>query len=196
MSRIEFFFDFVSPYSYLAHSQLPSLGAEVTYRPMALLKVMDAVGNSPTTILSKAKGAYAMRDLGRWAARYGVPLTASGMRTNDSAACARAVLAAGRQGKAAEATAAIYHAFWGAGVPLASSWEILAVLDAAGLDIKALEPLMDSPQVVAELEANTREAAERGVFGSPTIFAGGEMFFGNDRLDFVRAQLADVGVAA
>jgi 2-hydroxychromene-2-carboxylate isomerase len=196
MSQIEFFFDFLSPYSYLAHSQLPSLGADVAVRPMQVLKVMEAVDNSPTTIISKAKGRYAMADLGRWAARYGVPLTPGGMRTNDGAACARAVLAAGRQGKAREATAAIFHAFWGAGVPLTTTWEILAVVDQVGVDIKALEPLIDSPEIAAELEANTAEAARRGVFGAPTIFVGEEMFFGNDRLDFVRASLAGQGVAA
>ncbi|HEX7944142.1 MAG TPA: DsbA family protein, partial [Phenylobacterium sp.] len=61
--RIEFFFDFLSPYSYLAHSQLAGLGGAVDYRPMGLLKVMEQVGNAPTTILSKAKGAYAMQDI-------------------------------------------------------------------------------------------------------------------------------------
>jgi len=194
--RIEFFFDFLSPYSYLAHSQLAGLGVEVAYRPMGLLKVMEEVGNSPTTILSKAKGAYAMKDLGRWAARYGVPLTPGGMRRNDGAACARAVLAAARYDEAAAATAAIYAAFWGTGAPLTSSAEIVAVLADAGLDGAAIAPLIDSPQIAAELEANTKEAAARGVFGAPTIFVGDDMFFGNDRLDFVRERLARKELAA
>lgn len=188
--RLEFFFDFASPYSYLAHSQLAGLGAEVVVRPMRVLKVMEIVGNQPTTIQSAVKGRYAGADLGRWARRYGVPLNPGRMRTNDSAACARAVLAAGRLGKAREATAALFHAFWGEAAPLRTAWEILAVLDAAGLDIKALEPLLDDPAIGAELGANTAEAAERGVFGAPTIFVGDDMFFGNDRLDFVRERLA------
>ena len=192
MSRLEFFFDFGSPYSYLAHSQLSGLGAEVVVRPMAVLKVMEAVGNQPTTLLSAAKGRYARTDLGRWASLYGVPLNAANMRTNDGQACARAVLAAGRLGKANEATAALFHAFWGSGAPLANVAQIVAVLAEAGLDAKAIEPLIGSAEVAAELEANTREAAERGVFGAPTIFVGDEMFFGNDRLDFVRARLADM----
>lgn len=194
--RLEFFFDFASPYSYLAHSQLDGLGCEVAVRPMQVLKVMAAVGNQPTTIQSAAKGRYARADLGRWAALYGLPLNPANMRKNDGAACARAVLAAGRLGKAREATAALFHAFWGQGAPLTTTWEILAALDAAGLDIKALEPLIDDPEIAAELDANTAEAAERGVFGAPTLFLGGEMYFGNDRLDFVRAQIAREGVAA
>jgi len=196
MSRLEFFFDFGSPYSYLAHSQLGALGAEVAVRPMAVLKVMEAVGNQPTTLLSAAKGRYARTDLGRWAALYKVPLNPGNMRTNDGQACARAVLAAGRIGKAREATAALFHAYWGEGVALSDILAILAVLERAGLDAKAIGALIDSPEVAAELEANTKEAAERGVFGAPTIFVGEDMFFGNDRLDFVRARLSQDEVAA
>jgi 2-hydroxychromene-2-carboxylate isomerase len=193
--RLEFFFDFASPYSYLAHSQLDGLGREVALRPMQVLKVMEAVGNQPTTILSAAKGRYARVDLARWAGRYGLPLNPANMRRNDSAACARAVLAAGRQGRARQAASALFHAFWGAATPLTTAWEILAVLDGAGHDIRALEPLIDSPEIAAELDANTEDAIRRGVFGAPTLFVGDDMYFGNDRLDFVRARLAE-GVAA
>ena len=193
--RLEFFFDFASPYSYLAHSQLAGLGAEVVVRPMQVLKVMEAVGNQPTTILSAAKGKYAFADLTRWAQRYGVPLNPGRMRTNDSGACARAVLAAGRIGQANAATAALFHAFWGAAEPLRTSDEILAVLGQAGLDAEAIRALLDDSTVAAELDANTKEAAERGVFGAPTIFVGEDMFFGNDRLDFVRERLAQAVAA-
>lgn len=189
--RVEFFFDFVSPYSYLAHSQLPSLGCEVALRPMTVLEVMQAVGNSPTTVLSKAKGRYAMADLGRWAARYRVPINPRNMRNNDAAACARAVLAAGRQGKAREATAALFHAFWGEGALLKSSDAILDVLSGAGLDAAAIGSLIDDPATAAELAANTAEAADRGVFGAPSIFVGDDLYFGNDRLDFVRERLGE-----
>jgi 2-hydroxychromene-2-carboxylate isomerase len=162
---------------------------------MQVLKVMAAVGNQPTTIQSAAKGRYAAADLGRWATRYGVPLNPRNMRRNDSAACARAVLAAGRQGRAREAAAALFHAYWGAAEPLTSTWEALAALDRAGIDIDGLEPLIDSPDIAAELDANTQEAADRGVFGAPTIFVGVDMFFGNDRLDFVRERLAQAVAA-
>jgi 2-hydroxychromene-2-carboxylate isomerase len=63
------------------------------------------------------------------------------------------------------------------------------VLADAGLDGAAIAALIDSPQIAAELEANTKEAAARGVFGAPTIFVGEAMFFGQDRLDFVREAL-------
>jgi 2-hydroxychromene-2-carboxylate isomerase len=66
MSRtVEFFFDFVSPYSYLAYSQLDSLQADISLRPMHVLSVMKAVGNTPTTVTCAAKGRYAGADLAR-----------------------------------------------------------------------------------------------------------------------------------
>ena len=188
--RLEFFFDFVSPYSYLAHSQIYGLGAAVVLKPMTVLKVMELVGNTPTTITCAAKGRYSRADLGRWVSLYKIPIGAADMRGNDSQACGRAVLAATREGLAREATAAIYHAFWGEPVALKTSADVLAVLVAAGLQTRSIEQLIDSPEIVAELALNTAEAAERGVFGAPTIFVGDDMFFGNDRLDFVRARLA------
>jgi 2-hydroxychromene-2-carboxylate isomerase len=72
--QLEYFFDFRSPYSYLAHSQLTGLGVEIILRPMNVLTVMKSVGNTPTTIECAAKGRYARVDLARWAQRYGMPL--------------------------------------------------------------------------------------------------------------------------
>ena len=91
---------------------------------------------------------------------------------------------------AATITEALYRACWGEAKALTSKEEILAVLAATGIDTEALGARVDSPEVVATLERSTNEAAERGVFGSPTVFFGEQMFFGNDRLDFLREALA------
>lgn len=69
-------------------------------------------------------------------------------------------------------------------------------IDAAGVDSALIAERMDTPHVIAQLDANTNEAIERGVFGAPTIFVGDAMFFGNDRLDFVREHLAKLEQAA
>ena len=90
--QIELFYDFRSPYSYLAFTQLRQMDVVITMRPMKILKVMEKVGNVPTTITCAAKGRYARVDVGRWAQRYGVPLNPSDMRANDGDACLRAVL--------------------------------------------------------------------------------------------------------
>jgi len=188
--QIELFYDFRSPYGYLAFTQLREMDVAIALRPMKILTVMEKVGNVPTTITCAAKGRYARADLARWASRYGITLNPSNMRDNDGDACSRAVLAAGSPGEAEAITLALYRACWSEGKALATKDDILAAIAAAGLDAAAISARIDAPDVVAELDANTDEAAERGVFGSPTIFVGDTMFFGNDRLDFVRDELA------
>lgn len=194
--RIEFFYDFRSPYSYLAFTQLLDMAVEISLRPMQILKVMEKVGNVPTTITCAAKGRYARMDLARWAQRYGIALNPSDMRKNDGDACSRAVLAAASSADANAISLALYRACWSEGKMLENSADVLAAIAAAGIDTSRIASRLDTDEVIAQLEANTNEAAERGVFGSPTIFVGDVLFFGNDRLDFVREELARQAVAA
>jgi 2-hydroxychromene-2-carboxylate isomerase len=192
---VEFFFDFVSPYSYLAHSQLQTLPAKISYRPMQVLEVMKEVGNVPTTVISAAKGRYAGADLGRWVQRYGVPFGRIDMRTLNSAACMRAVLAAPDEEVAARTTRALYAASWGRGHTIQTTEEIISILGEARIDTGGLADRIDDPAIAAKLAANNAEAARRGVFGAPTFLIGEAMFFGNDRMDFVREHLTQ-GAAA
>ena len=193
---IELFYDFRSPYSYLAFTQLREMGVDIVLRPMMVLKLMEAVGNVPTTLTCAAKGRYAHRDLARWAQRYGIALNPSDMRANDGDACGRAVLAADSAADASAITLALYRASWSEGKALATKDDILAVIAAAGIDADAIATRIDGSEAIAQLEASTSEAVERGVFGSPTMFVGDAMFFGNDRLDFVREHLARLEEAA
>ncbi len=187
--QVEFFYDFRSPYSYLAFTQLLPMDIDLVLRPMQILKVMEKVGNVPTTIICKAKGQYARTDLGRWAHRYGIALNPSDMARNDGDACSRAVLAASSPDEARKVTLALYRACWSEGKALATTSDILGALGAAGIDITGIAARIDAPEAAAELATNTDEAAARGVFGSPTMIVGDAMFFGNDRLDFLREEL-------
>ncbi|HEX5380339.1 MAG TPA: DsbA family protein, partial [Phenylobacterium sp.] len=78
MPKLEFHFDFLSPYTYLASTQISALaqrtGSSVTYTPFRILELMKLVGNRPTTMESANKYRYANGDLGRWAARYQTPV--------------------------------------------------------------------------------------------------------------------------
>lgn len=193
---IELFYDFRSPYSYMAYTQLNAMNVDIALRPIKILKVMELVGNVPTTITCAVKGRYARVDLARWAQRYGVPLNPSDMRANDGDACSRTVLAAQSPADAAKITLALYRAIWSEGKTLATRGDIFQVVSAAGIDVGPISDGIDAPGTIAQLDANTAEAAERGVFGSPTIFVGDAMFFGNDRLEFVREELARLEAAA
>jgi 2-hydroxychromene-2-carboxylate isomerase len=194
--RLEFFFDYRSPYSYLAHSQLGGLDAEVVYRPFEILGLMDKVGNVPTSIICKPKNRYLGADLQRWVQAYGVPFQRHPqMMEIDARRLLRATLAADEMGRAAQAVTAIFAAFWGTGAPLTTPADVVAVLNGAGVERPDLASWIDEPTLDEALDRATEAAAERGVFGAPTILIGDDMYFGNDRLHFVRERLARQAVA-
>ena len=196
MSRtIEFFYDFRSPYSYLAFTQLHALDTSINFKPMKVLTVMEKVGNTPTTLTCAVKGRYARTDLGRWAQRYGIALNPSDMRTNDGDAMARAVIVAAAEQRA-DVTLALFRAIWSEGRSLATSEAVVAELAAAGIDTAVIADRIDVEEAAAQLDSFTDEAATRGVFGSPTMIVNNEMFFGNDRIDFLREEIARLEVAA
>jgi 2-hydroxychromene-2-carboxylate isomerase len=190
MSTIDFYFDYRSPYSFLALSQVRKMDVEIVFRPLELGDLMVRVGNVPTSLTCEAKGRYVMTDLGRWAAHYGVGLNRHPQASEiDASRLLRATLVAGQLGTMSKAVETIFHAFWSVSAPLTTVTEIATLLSAAGFDAGELERRMDSPAAQALLEQATAEAASRGVFGVPTLFVGDEMFFGNDRLHFVQDHL-------
>ncbi|MCL7999509.1 2-hydroxychromene-2-carboxylate isomerase [Ochrobactrum quorumnocens] len=196
MSRtVEFFYDFRSPYSYLAFTQLTELASSIDFKPMKVLIVMEKVGNTPTTITCAPKGRYARIDLGRWANRYGLRFNPSDMRTNDGEAMARAVIVAEVEDRAA-VTLALFRAIWSDGRSLATSQAVVEELASAGIETAVIAARIDTEEAVMQLDKLTDEAATRGVFGSPTMIVNNEMFFGNDRIDFLREELARVEAAA
>ena len=187
---IDFYFDFPSPYAYLAHTQLPEIAAEhgatIAYHPFRILELMKIVGNRPTTIECKSKGRYAGVDLQRWTKRYKVDFARNPhSKSFDFAELERGALVAIEVGRGAAYVTAIFAAIWGKPVDLSLRPALIDVLDKAGLDGSRLLERARAESVHAKLDAETQAAAERGVFGAPTIFVGDQMFFGNDRLDFV-----------
>ena len=116
--QIDFYFDFLSPYSYLASIALPRLAAEhaatISYRPFGLLDLMKIVGNRPTTLESKNKGDYAMADLQRWAKRYHVAFAPSPFwQCIDFAELGAGLIVASDEGRAADYVNAVYPAVYG-----------------------------------------------------------------------------------
>ena len=187
---IDFYFDFPSPYAYLAHTQLPRIAAEhgatIVYHPFRILELMKIVGNRPTTIECKNKGKYAGADLQRWVKRYKVDFSRNPhSKSFDFAELDRGALVAIEDGRGAEYVTAVFAAIWGKPEDLSQRSVLIDVLRRAGFDAQRLLERASADAVIAQLEAETKAAAERGVFGAPTMFVGDQMFFGNDRLDFV-----------
>ncbi|MGH2901401.1 MAG: 2-hydroxychromene-2-carboxylate isomerase [Solirubrobacteraceae bacterium] len=190
--RVELFYDYVSPFSYLANSQIPGLakrtGAEVVYRPFLLGGVMQATGNQPPATLP-ARGAYMPKDIARWVRRYGLPFRFNPSFPMNTLHAMRAALAAQELGVFPAYHAALFRAAWEEPRNLADAAELRDVIAKAGLDAERILARAGADEIKARLKANTAEAAERGAFGAPTFFVGDEMFFGNDRLDFVEEAL-------
>lgn len=187
---VEFFYDFRNPYSYLAYAQLREMSTEIALRPMNVLGLMEMVGNVPTSVTCAAKGRYVRADLARWCERSAIVFNPTNPMMLNGDVCARAVLAASSPDDAATISWALFRAGWSEATPLATTDEILNLVAAAGVDLAPIAAKIDNPETTALLDANTGEAAGRGAFGSPTMFVGEDMFFGNDRLDFVRDALA------
>jgi 2-hydroxychromene-2-carboxylate isomerase len=195
---IEFYFDFPSPYAYLAHTQLPSIAAEhnaeIMYHPFRILELMKLVGNRPTTIECKSKGKYASIDLQRWTKRYGVEFARNPhSRSFDFAELDRGALVAIADGRGAEYVTAVFSGIWAKQANLSQRSVLIDLLGRAGFDAPRLLERACGEETIAKLEAETAAAAERGVFGAPTMFVGDHMYFGNDRLDFVAEALRSTG---
>ncbi|MFZ0849653.1 MAG: 2-hydroxychromene-2-carboxylate isomerase [Hyphomicrobiaceae bacterium] len=187
---IDFYFDFPSPYAYLAHTQLPRIAAEhgatIVYHPFRILELMRIVGNRPTTIECRNKSKYAGADLQRWVKRYKVDFSRNPhSKSFDFAELDRAALVAIEDGRGAEYVTAVFAAIWGKPDDLSQRSVLIDVLRRAGFDAQRLLERASADAVIAQIEAETKAAAERGVFGAPTMFVGDEMYFGNDRFDFV-----------
>ena len=192
---IEFFFDFGSPTTYLANTQLPKLaqecGARLLYRPMLLGGVFKATGNA-SPVMVPAKGRWIGVDMQRWAELYSVPFAFNPHFPINTLTLMRG--ACGMQMRHPDALGryidAVFEAMWVKPCNMGDPQVLAQVLSAAGFEAQAFRDLVVDPQVKAQLISNTDEAVARGVFGAPTMFVGDDMFFGQDRLEFVRKALA------
>lgn len=192
---VEFYFDFGSPTSYLAYTQLPGIcaeaGAELVYRPVLLGGVFQATGNA-SPIAVPAKGRYTLLDMQRFARRYGVPLKMNPHFPINTLLLMRAATGVQlRQPERFEALlACVFKGMWVDALNLGDAAVLGPLLAEAGFEPQALLALTAEQEVKDALKANTEAAIKRGMFGAPTMFVGDQMFFGQDRLDFVREALA------
>jgi len=191
---VEFYFDVGSPAAYLAWTQMPRLAAEtgavIDSKPMLLGGVFQATGNkSPMEV--PAKGRYVMSDLQRFAQRYQVPFSQNPFFPINTLILMR--MATGVQMQDTSRLAAfvdsIYRAVWVEARNMNDPATVAEVLQAASFDAPAMMALAAEPQVKERLKAVTQDAVARGVFGAPTFFVNGQMYWGQDRLDFVKQAL-------
>ncbi|AZE50040.1 2-hydroxychromene-2-carboxylate isomerase family protein [Pseudomonas chlororaphis] len=192
---VEFFFDLGSPTSYLAYTQLPKIcaqtGSQLIYQPMLLGGVFKVTGNaSPISI--PAKGRYMLQDLARYARRYEVPLAFNPHFPINTLLLMRAVT--GMQLRHPQRFIAfidcLFRALWVEKRNLNDQATVAAVLSEGGFDPQEVLALTNDEEVKNALKDKTEQALQRGVFGAPSMFVDNQLFFGQDRLDFVLEALS------
>jgi 2-hydroxychromene-2-carboxylate isomerase len=195
MKTFEFWFDFGSPAAYLAFTQIPQIeaetGAKAIYRPMLLGGVFQATGNqSPAAI--PAKGKYIFDDFNRFSKRYDVPFSNNPHFPINTLLLMRG--ATGLQQQQSERflayCTAVFDAIWVNALNMNEPATVGGALLKAGFDPQKLMALANDQATKDALKASTTEAVSRGVFGAPTFFVDGQMYWGQDRLDFVKEALA------
>jgi 2-hydroxychromene-2-carboxylate isomerase len=195
---IDFYFDFSSPYGYMAAQKIDALAAQydrtVDWRPMLLGVVFKQTGMAPLTQIP-IKGDYSRRDFERSARFHGVPFRMPAVFPIASQAPSRIVLWAKAQDPAfaAKATLALYRAYFVDGLDISSPDTAADVAGKAGFDRTAARACIDDPAIKEALKRGVDVAISAGVFGSPFIVVDGEPFWGLDRFDQVERWLAHGG---
>ncbi|MFZ4109709.1 MAG: 2-hydroxychromene-2-carboxylate isomerase [Polymorphobacter sp.] len=190
---IEFLFDVGSPTTYLAHRRLPAIiartGAVVDYQPILLGGVMKATGNAPPGMVVP-RGKWMAIDMARYAIRETIPLAMNPYFPINTMVMMRMLTAAKGTADFMPLLEAFFVAMWEKQRNMADPAVAAEVLTAAGFGPAAWLEKANDPAVKGALVAATERAVERGAFGAPTFFVGDEFFFGQDRLDWIEAELS------
>lgn len=183
--KVEFFFDVVSPYSYIAAIQVARSEAlkEAEWRPFFLGGVFKATGNQPP-ISVPAKGRYMAEDLKRLFAYYDTRYTFPASFPANSLTAMRALCAV-EPAQVSALALKLFDAYWGQGKNIGDANVLAELLPADVLAKTADEAVKE------KLKANTDDAVARGAFGAPTFFVGDDMYFGEDRVFLVEHALKD-----
>jgi len=185
---VEFIWDFVSTPCYIAWKSLEPMvkaaGGEVVRTPVFCGGIFKAIGN-PGPLVIPAKREWYARDLALWAKRRGVPLQQSPFIPVRSLPLMRGSLVADERGESRRYCDAVFDAIYTRGRNLSEMDLVRQTLREAGLDADAYVEGMERTDIKQKLSRNTDQAVLRGVFGVPSFFVGNELFFGQDRLEFV-----------
>ena len=190
MPKLEYFYDYVSVYSYLADHVVSDMSeVDVVYRPMLLGAVMQATDNRPPAMVA-AKGKHLRDDVHRWVAHYGIPFKFNSIFPQKTISALRLAIVAQHRGTFHLLHPRLFEAAFVTDSDLGSPDVLTAILKDADLPADEYLQAIADQSIKDELKANTEEAIERGAFGAPTFFVGDEMFFGNDRFEFIRKALS------
>ncbi|MEW6143468.1 MAG: 2-hydroxychromene-2-carboxylate isomerase [Thermodesulfobacteriota bacterium] len=190
--KVEFFYDFTSPYTYIASKRIEKIcednGAELEWKPFFMGGLFVETGvKAPVDIANKF--AYVKQDTRDLAKHYGVDFKFPAVFPLHSVKPMRGAFAAEEKGKLTEYTHEMFRLFWTEGKDLSKDDALIEAVAGIGIDPVWFIARIGEQELKDRLREETSKAAERGVFGAPTIFVGEKMFWGNDRLGFVDEYL-------
>lgn len=196
--RLEFFFDCSSPWTYLAFEyaqrRLAGLDVEMVWRPILVGGIFNTI--NPSVYASReqpvpSKAAYMKKDLQDWARFVGLEIGWPAVFPVNSVKAMRGAFVAIDAGVLVPYARAVFKRYWTDLVDISTDAELGAIAAAVGLDRQMFFDAIASQPCKDRLRANTEELMARGGFGSPTLFLdGNDMYFGNDRVDLLRARIA------
>jgi len=196
--HIDFYFTPLSPWTFLGHRRFVEIvdrhGATVRVCPVDFGPIFARTGGLPLHERPKARQDYRMMELRRWSGLLNMPITLQPkfFPANGELACWMILAAqqAGGQEAALRLTGAIGQAVWQQERNIADAETLRVVAGECGFDAEALQAQAREPAVAALRERMTQEALAAGVFGAPSYVVGGEIFWGQDRLEFLDRSLA------
>lgn len=194
-NTIDYYFSPISPFTYLGGPRLydlaSRLGVRVVHKPVKMGDIFAVSGGVPLPKRAPQRRAYRLVELRRISRRYGMPLTLEPAHfPTDDTLASRMIIAVERGGGDAGPLAqALLRAVWAEERDIADAATLAAIAEAQGYDAAALLAEARSEPVGEALEANTREAIDRGVFGAPTYVWKDELFWGQDRLDYLEEAI-------
>lgn len=193
MNTVEFFYDFSSPWTYLAQTQIEALcqrnNARLRYRPLFLGGLFKTTGHTPT-MSNPLKWKYSLADMEDWASHYGVPLKMPSRFPINTLGALRASAAIEKAGHdPARFIGAVFRAYWAEDADISNPDVLASLLEKSGEDTEAILAATQTEEIKSAVKESTDEAHRRGVFGAPSFFVGDKMFWGNDRLQFLENWL-------
>jgi 2-hydroxychromene-2-carboxylate isomerase len=190
---VDYYFAPISGYAYLGHARFLSIareaGARVVFHPLDMVRVFAAAGSFPPAKYPGVRQRHRKADMARWAARFGLPLNPTPRHWPAPMALACRVIAAADPAMQGVVAEAVLSAVWVHDLDIADEASLSEALSLAGLDADALLASARMPGAESAADRITEAAIAAGIFGSPTYVHGGDWYFGQDRLDFLRAAL-------
>ncbi len=195
--HIDYYFTPVSPFTYLGHERFVAIArrhrATIAVKPIDLGLVFPISGGLPLGKRAPQRQAYRLAELKRWSRHLDVPLNLQPAHFPVPPALAsQSILAANERSPdaALDLALALGRALWAEDRDISTPATVSALATACGLDAAALAERAAAPDTATRYAQLTQEAIDRGIFGAPTYVCDGEMFWGQDRLDFLDRALA------